>query len=86
MFRLKERPQPRPYDYIDPPVLDKLERMTKQFRTAGRIRDAINIRNFIKPPGNEVEDSTMDFIEHVAELCAGPNRDTEIDKDESKQP
>lgn len=76
----------RPYDYIDPPVLDKLEQMAEQLRTAGRIRNVINIRNFIELPGEEVEDSTKDLIEHVAELYAGPNRDAEIDNDESEQP
>jgi len=60
--------------------------MAKQLRTAGRIRNVINIRNFIELPGEEVEDSTKDIIEYVAELYAGPNRDAEIDDDESEQP
>lgn len=59
--------------------------MAEQLRTAGRIRNVINIRNFIELPGEEVEDSTKDLIEHVAELYAGPNRDAEIDNDESEQ-
>ena len=33
-------------------------------RTAGRIRNVINIRNFIRLPGEEVEDSTKDLIKH----------------------
>ena len=76
----------RPYNYIDPPILDKLEQMTEQLRTAGRICNVINIHNFIELPGEEVGDSTKDLIEHVAELYAEPNRDAEIDEDESEQP
>ena len=41
----------------------------------------MNIRNFIKLPGEEVEDSVEDLIEHVAELNAGPDRDVETDKE-----
>ena len=58
--------------------------MAKQLYTAGRVYNVINIHNFIKLPGEEVEDSTKDLIEEVAELYAGPNRNTETDKDESK--
>ena len=53
---------------------------------AGRIRDVINIQDFIKPPGEEVEDSSEDFIKHVAELYARPNRDMETDKEVVEQP
>jgi hypothetical protein len=60
--------------------------MSEQLRTVGRIRSVINIRNFIELPGEEAENSTKDLIEHVAELYAGPNRDAEIDEDESEQP
>ena len=60
--------------------------MAEQLLTAGRIRTIINIRNFIKLPGKEVEDSSEDLIEHIAELYAGPNRDTETDKEVIKQP
>ena len=60
--------------------------MAKQLYRAGRVRNIINICNFIKLPGEEVEDLTEDFIEDVAELYAGPDRDAETDKDESKQP
>ena len=49
---------------------------------AGRVRNVINIRNFIELPGEEVENLTKDLIKHIAELYAGPNRDAEIDKDD----
>ena len=53
---------------------------------AGRVRNVINIYNFIKLLGEEVEDLTKDLIEYVAKLYAGPDRDTETDEDESEQP
>jgi len=56
--------------------------MAEQLHTAGRVRNVINIRNFIELPGKEVED----LIEGVAELYAGPDRDAETDEDESEQP
>ena len=46
----------------------------------------MNIRNFIKLPGEEVEDSAKDLIKHIAELYAGPDRDAETDKDDFTQP
>ena len=52
----------------------------------GRVCNVINIRNFIKLLGKEVEDLTKDLIKDVVELYIGPNRDIEIDKDKSKQP
>ena len=60
--------------------------MAKQLLTAGRIRAVINIRNFIKLPGEEVEDSSKDLIKHIAELYAGPDRDAETDKEVTEQP
>jgi hypothetical protein len=51
LFGLKEGPQPRPCDYIDPPVLDELEQMAEQLHTAGKVRNVVNIRNFIELPG-----------------------------------
>ena len=60
--------------------------MTEQLLTAGRIYTAINIQNFIKLPGEEVEDLSEDLIKHVAELYTGPDRDTETDKEVVKQP
>ena len=59
--------------------------MAEQLYMAGRVCIIINIRNFIKLLGKEAEDSTEDLIEHVAELYAGPDRDTETDKDESER-
>ena len=49
---------------------------------AGRVRNVINIRNFIKLLGEEVEDLAKDLIKHVAELYAGPNYNAETDKDD----
>ena len=60
--------------------------MVEQLHTAGRVRNVINIRNFIELPGEEVEDLTEDLIEHVVELYAGPDCDVETDEDESEQP
>jgi hypothetical protein len=60
--------------------------MVEQLHTAGRVRNIINICNFIELPGEEVEDLTEDLIEDIAELYAGPDRDAETDEDESKQP
>ena len=84
MFRLREGPQRCPHNYIDPPVLDKLEKIVEQLYTAGRVHDIINIRNFIELPGEEVEDLTEDLIKHIAELYTGPDRDAETDEDESE--
>ena len=41
----------------------------------------VNIRNFIKLPGKEVEDSVEDLIEYIAEFYAGPDRDVETDEE-----
>ena len=41
----------------------------------------MNIRNFIKLLGEEVEDLVEDLIKHVAELYIGPDRDIETDKE-----
>ena len=60
--------------------------MAEQLYAAGRFYDVINIRNFIKLLGEEVEDSVKDFIEYVAELYAEPNCDIETDEDDFVQP
>ena len=60
--------------------------MAEQLHTVGRVRNVINIRNFIKLPGEEVEDSTKDLIKDIAELYAGPDRNAETDEDKSEQP
>ena len=44
----------------------------------------IDIRNFIKLLGKEVEDSLEDLIKYIVELYVGPNRDMEIDKEAIK--
>jgi len=41
----------------------------------------IDIRNFIKLPGKEVEDLLEDLIKSIVELYIGPNRDIEIDEE-----
>ena len=63
-----------------------MEQITEQLKTVGRIRDIMNIQDFIKLLGKEVEDSLEDLIEHVAELYAGPNRDMETDEEVIEQP
>ena len=60
--------------------------MAEELQAAGRIHAAANIQDFIKLPGEEVEDSTKDLIEHIAELYAGPDRDAEMDEEVIKQP
>ena len=55
--------------------------MVKELQAAGKIRAVTNIQDFIKLLGKEVEDSTEDLIKHIAELYAGPDRDTETDKE-----
>jgi hypothetical protein len=60
--------------------------MAEELQAAGRIRAVMNIQDFIKLLGEEVEDSTEDLIKHIAELYAGPDRDIEIDKEVVKQP
>ena len=41
----------------------------------------MNIQDFIKLLGEEVEDSSEDLIEHIAELYVGPNRNAETDEE-----
>ena len=65
--------------------MDKLEQIKEQLYTAGRVHNVINIRNFIKLLGKEVEDLTKDLIKHVVELYVGPDYNVETDKNESKQ-
>ena len=60
--------------------------MAEQLLAAGRIHAVINIWEFIELPGEEVEDSSEDLIEHVVELYAGPDRDTETDEEAVEQP
>ena len=60
--------------------------MVEQLPAAGRIYAVINIQEFIKLPGEEVEDLLKDLIKYVIGLYAGPNRDAETDKEAIKQP
>ena len=82
LFSLRKGPLPQPYNYIDP-VINKVEEIAKQLQAAGRIRKVINIQNFINLLGKEVEDLTKDLIKYIVELYAGPNRDTETDKEDT---
>jgi len=86
LFGLKEGLQPHSCDYINPPILDELEQMAEQLYMAGRVCNIINVCNFIELLGEEVEDSTEDLIEHVAELYTEPDCNTETDEDKSEQP
>ena len=60
--------------------------MAEQLLAAGRIYAIINIWEFIKLPGEEVEDLLEDLIKHVVELYAGPDRDAETDEEAVEQP
>ena len=55
--------------------------MVEELQVVGRIYAVANIQDFIKLPGEEVEDLTEDLIKHIAELYAGPNRDAETDEE-----
>ena len=55
--------------------------MAEQLHIVGRIRAVVNIWNFIKLPGEEVEDLVEDLIEHIAELYIGPDRDIETEEE-----
>ena len=79
-------PRPRPQDYLDPPVVNEMQQMAEQLLAAGRIHAVINIWEFIKLPGEKVEDSSEDLIKHVVELYAGPDRDAETDEEAVEQP
>ena len=46
----------------------------------------INIQDFIKLLGEEVEDLTEDLIKYIAELYAGPDCDVETDEEVVEQP
>ena len=63
-----------------------MQQIAEQLLAVGRIYAVINIWEFIKLLGEEVEDSLEDLIEHIVELYAGPNRNAEIDKEAIKQP
>ena len=54
--------------------------MAEQLLTAGKIYAVINIREFVKLLGEEVEDLLEDLIKHIVELYAGPDRNAELDK------
>ena len=58
-----------------------MQQIVEQLYIVGRIHAVINIWNFIKLPGKEVEDLVEDLIKHVAELYIGPNCNIEIDKE-----
>ena len=64
-------PWPYPQNYLNPPVVNKMQQMVEQLLAAERICAIINIQNFIK---------------HVAELYAGPNHNAETDEEVVEQP
>jgi len=57
-----------------------MQQMAEQLLTAGKIYAVINIREFVKLLGEEVEDLLEDLIKHIVELYAGPDRNAELDK------
>ena len=79
-------PQPCPQNYLNPPVVDEMQQMAEQLFTAGKIYAIINIQEFIKLPGEEVEVSLEDLIKHIVELYIGPDYNAETDKEAIKQP
>ena len=60
--------------------------MAEQLLAAGRIHAVINIWEFIKLLGKEVDDLSKDLIKYVVELYIGPDRNTETDKEVVEQP
>ena len=60
--------------------------MAEELQAVGRIYAVVNIQNFIELPGEEVENSTEDLIEHIAKLYAGLDCDAETDEEVIKQP
>ena len=67
-------------------MVDKIQQMVKQLFIVGRIHAVVNIWDFIKLLGKEVEDSSEDLIEYIAELYVRPDRDMETDEEAIKQP
>jgi len=63
-----------------------MKQIAEQLKATGRICNIINIQDFIKLLGEEVEDMLEDFIKHVAELYAGPNCNIETDEEVVEQP
>ena len=62
-----------------------MQQIAEQLLVAGRIYAIINIWEFIKLLGKEVEDLSKDLIKYVVELYIGPNCNTETDKEAVKQ-
>ena len=58
-----------------------MQQLAEQLYTAGRICAVINIQDFIKLLGKEVEDLLKDLIKSIVELYIGPDHDIEIDKE-----
>ena len=56
--------------------------MVEQLYTAGRFHNILNIRNFIKLLGKEVEDLVKDFIKYITELYMRPDSNIEINKND----
>ena len=63
-----------------------MQQIAEQLFVVGRIHAIINIQEFIKLLGEEVEDLFKDLIEYIVELYAGPDRDMETDKEAIKRP
>ena len=63
-----------------------MQQIAEQLLAVGRIYAVINIWEFIKLLGEEVEDLFKDLIKYIVELYVGPNRDAETDKEAVEQP
>ena len=59
--------------------------MAKELQVAERIYAIINIQNFIELLGEEIKNSTEDFIEHIAKLYTGPDCDAKTNEEIIKQ-
>ena len=57
-----------------------MQQIVKQLLVIGRIYAIINIYEFIKLLGKEVEDLLKNLIKYIVELYIGPNYNTEINK------
>jgi len=63
-----------------------MQQIAEQLLIAGRIYAVINIWEFTKLLGKEVEDLFKDLIKYIVGLYAGPNRNAGIDKEAVEQP
>lgn len=66
-------------------TLNLVAEKARDLRIAGRIRDAMQISNFISPPEEDVDDDEGDIIGQIAAQY-DPERPAESDEEEDHQP